>query len=265
MKIGFIGAGKMGGAILKGLLDSGFAKKEDIVASEFNEEFAQKVSKEYGVKAITDNNELVKSSDVVIVCTKPFVIKEVLAGVKDSFDSSKLVISIAAGISSETIEGIIGQVPVVRVMPNTPAFLAQGMTVLAKGRYTSDAQLEFAREIFSKVGKATILPENLIDAATGISGSGPAFFYLVIEALAQGGQKLGLDADVALELAAQTAVGAAEMIMQTGKTPELLRKEVTTPGGCTAVGLEVLDKAKVVDVFVETVRATAQKATELGK
>jgi len=264
MKIGFIGAGKMGGAILKGLVSSGFAKQEDIIASEINEEFAKKVSAEYGVKAITDNNELVKSVDVVIVCTKPFVIKEVLGAIQ-TFDSSKLVISIAAGISTETIEGIIGDVSVVRVMPNMPAFLAQGMTVLAKGKFTSDAQLEFAREIFSKVGKATILTENLIDAATGISGSGPAFFYLIIEALAKGGEKLGLAPDVALELAAQTAIGSAEMIMQTGKTPETLRVEVTTPGGSTAVGLDVLKEAKVVDTFIETVRATAQKAAELGK
>lgn len=221
MKIGFIGAGKMGGAILKGLLESGFAKKEDVMASEFNQEFADKVAQEYGIKAITDNNELVKSVDVVIVCTKPFVIKEVLEGVKNSFDSSKLIISIAAGISTQTIENIIGEVPIVRVMPNTPAFLAQGMTVLSKGNFTSDEQLNFAREIFSKVGKAEIISENLIDAATGISGSGPAFFYLIIEALASGGEKLGLDADLALQLAAQTAIGSAEMIMQTGKHPKL--------------------------------------------
>lgn len=265
MKIGFIGAGKMGGAILKGLVSSGFVLREDIMASEVNEEFAQKVSQEFGIKAITDNNELVKNTDVIIICTKPFVIKEVLEGIKTSFDSSKLVISIAAGISSTTIEEIIGKVAVVRVMPNTPAFLSQGMTVLSKGKYTSDSQLEFAREIFSKVGKAFILPENLIDVATGISGSGPAFFYLVIEALARGGENLGLDAKTALELAAQTAIGSAEMILQTGKAPELLRKEVTTPGGCTEVGLNVLSDAKIFEVFVETVAATAKKAAELGK
>lgn len=265
MKIGFIGAGKMGGAILKGLVNSGFVLRENIMASEANEEFAQKVSKEYSIKAITDNNELVKNTDVIIICTKPFVIKEVLEGIKMSLDSSKLVISIAAGVSSSTIEEIIGEIPVVRVMPNTPAFLSQGMTVLSKGKYTSDSQLEFARRIFSKVGKALILPENLIDAATGISGSGPAFFYLVIEALAQGGKNLGLDADIALELAAQTAIGSAEMVLQTGKSPELLRKEVTTPGGCTEVGLGVLSDAKIFEVFVETVAATAKKAAELGK
>lgn len=265
MKIGFIGAGKMGGAILKGLVDSGFILREDVVVSEINEEFAQKISQEYGVKTVTDNNELVKNTDVVIICTKPFVIKEVLENIKTSVDSSKFLISIAAGISTETIEKIVGEVPVVRVMPNTPAFLSKGMTVLSKGKYASQEQLEFAQEIFSKVGKASILPENLIDAATGISGSGPAFFYLFIEALAKGGENLGLDGAVALELAAQTAIGAAEMVLQTGKSPEFLRKEVTTPGGCTEVGLNVLSDAKIFETLTKTVAATAKKATELGK
>lgn len=264
MKIGFIGAGKMGGAILKGLINSHFAAKEDIMASEISEEAAKKVSEEFGIKTVTDNNELVKNVDVIIVCTKPFVAKEVLEGIKDSVDNSKLVISIIVGLKTEKIEDILGSVPVVRVMPNTPALLTEGMTVLAKGKYTSDEQLNFATEIFSKVGKATILEENLIDAATGISGSGPAFFYLVIEALAKGGTDLDLDKDIALELAAQTAIGAAHMIMETGKTPEVLRQEVTTPGGCTAVGLDVLAQHKVFDTFVETVKATAKKATELG-
>ena len=265
MKIGFIGAGNMGGAILKGLVESGFVSKDNIIVSETTEEFAQKISKEYGVKTVTDNNELVKNVDVVILCTKPFVVKEVLEGVKNSFESSKLLISIAAGISTSTMENILENIPVIRVMPNTPAFLSKGMTVLSKGKYANESQLEFAREIFSKVGKAVILPENLIDAATGISGSGPAFFYLVIEALAKGGEKLGLDTATALELSAQTAIGAAEMILQTGKSPEILRKEVTTPGGCTEVGLNVLSDAKAFEIFEETVAATAKKATELGK
>ena len=265
MKIGFIGAGKMGGAILKGLIDSDFISRDKITVSEINEEFAQKISSEYGVKAITDNNELVQNADIIIICTKPFVIKDVLEGIKTSIDPSKVLISIAAGISTSTIEKIVGEFPVVRVMPNTPAFLSKGMTVLSKGKYASDSQLDFAREIFSKVGKATILPENLIDAATGISGSGPAFFYFIIEALAKGGENLGLDSKTALELSAQTALGAAEMIMRTGKSPEILRKEVTTPGGCTEVGVDVLFDAKIVDILAETVSVTAKKAKELGK
>jgi pyrroline-5-carboxylate reductase len=265
MKIGFIGAGKMGGAILKGLINSGFAKKEDIAVAELNPEIAEHISSEFGIKTHNDSNLLVKESDVIIICTKPFVIKEVLEGIKTSVDKSKLIISIAAGISTATIEGILGNIPVVRVMPNTPAFLGHGMSGLSKGSYASDEQLNFACEIFSKVGKAITIEENLIDALTGISGSGPAFFYLVIEALAKGGEELGLDPAVALELSAQTAIGSAHMIMETGKTPEVLRKEVTTPGGCTAVGLDVLAEAKVFDAFVETVKATAKKAEELGK
>lgn len=265
MRIGFIGAGKMGGAILKGLIDSGFAAKENIIASERDEISAQNVAKEYGINALSDNNQLVQECDVIVVCTKPFVMKEVLEGIKTSVNSNKLIISIAAGITTSKMENILGEIPVIRVMPNTPAFLSQGMSVLSKGKFASDEQLQLAKKMFSKVGKAIILEENLIDAATGISGSGPAFMYLFIEALAKGGTDIGLDKDVALELACQTAIGAAHMIMETGKTPETLRVEVTTPGGCTAVGLDVLAENKVFDILAETVKATAKKAFELGQ
>ena len=265
MKIGFIGAGKMGGAILKGLIESGFASKPDIMASERDEQSAQAVSETYGIKTFSDNNELARACDVIVVCTKPFVINEVLEGIKNSVNTNQLIVSIAAGVATEKIENILGQVPIIRVMPNTPAFLSQGMSVLSKGKYANDEHLQFTKEMFSQVGKAIILEENLIDAATGISGSGPAFMYLFIEALAKGGVDLGLDKDVALGLASQTAVGAAHMIMQTGKTPETLRTEVTTPGGCTAVGLEVLAEGKVFDILVQTVKATAKKAFELGQ
>ena len=264
MEIGFIGAGKMGGAILKGLIESGFVSSREIMASERDEESAQKVSKEYGIKTVFDNNQLVQECDVIVICTKPFVMKEVLEGIKNSVNTGKLVISIVAGVTTEKMEEILGAIPVVRVMPNTPALLSCGMSVLSKGKYADYEHLNFTQEMFSQVGKAIILEENLMDAATGISGSGPAFMYLFIEALAKGGTDLGLDKDIALELASQTAIGAANMIMQTGKTPEDLRIEVTTPGGCTAVGLDVLAEGKVFDTLVETVKATAKKAFELG-
>lgn len=264
MKIGFIGAGKMGGAVLKGLISSNFVEKENITVSELNKDIAQQINDEFGVKTISDGNQLAKKSDVIIICTKPFVIKEVLKGIKDSLTKEKLLISIAAGVSTKTIEDIIGEIPVVRVMPNTPAFLGHGMSGLSKGKYATSEQLQFACDIFSKVGKTVTIEENLIDALTGISGSGPAFFYLVIEALAKGGENLGLPFDIALELAAQTAIGSAHMVMETNKTPQVLRQEVTTPGGCTAVGLDVLEKAKAFEAFMETVKATAKKAKELG-
>lgn len=265
MKIGFIGAGKMGGAILKGLIESGFAPSQNIMASERDEQSAQNVSREYGITTYSDNNALVQECDVIVVCTKPFVITEVLEGIKSTITPEKLLISIAAGVTTDTMEQILGNIPVVRVMPNTPAFLSCGMSVLSKGKYADYEHMIFTQEMFSQVGKAIILEENLMDAATGISGSGPAFMYLFIEALAKGGADLGLDKNIALELAAQTAIGAAHMIMQTGKTPETLRTEVTTPGGCTAVGLDVLAEGKVFDILVDTVKATAKKAAELGR
>lgn len=265
MKIGFVGAGKMGGAILKSLIESGFVSRQEIMASERDEALAQKIANGYGIKTVFDNNQLVQESDVIVICTKPFVIKEVLEGMKNSVNSGKLVISIVAGVTTEKMEEILGQIPVVRVMPNTPAFLSCGMSVLSKGKYADYEHLSFTQEMFSQVGKAIILEEKLMDAATGISGSGPAFMYLFIEALAKGGTDLGLDKDIALVLASQTAIGAANMIMQTGKTPEDLRVEVTTPGGCTAVGLDVLAEGKVFDILVDTVKATAKKAFELGQ
>lgn len=264
MRIGFIGAGKMGGAIIKGLIASNFISNGHILASEINEQNAKKVASELGIAVVTDNNILVEKSDIVVICTKPFIMEEVLNGIQSSANNKKLFISIAAGVTTEKMENILGDVPVVRVMPNTPAFLGEGMSVLAKGKFASKEQILLAQKMFDQVGKTAIIKEDLMDAATGISGSGPAFMYLVIEALAKGGIELGLDEDIALELASQTAIGAAKMVMETGKSPEQLRVEVTTPGGCTEVGLNVMNDKNVSGIFNEVVKATARKAKELG-
>jgi pyrroline-5-carboxylate reductase len=265
-KIGFIGAGNMGKAIIKGLLDSKFIAKENILASEISKSAADKVSLELGIKVFTDNSELVKNSDIIILCVKPHFIQPVIEDINDYLTDKKLIISIAAGISTNFIEKITNaKIPVIRVMPNTPALVGEGMTAVCKGKYTSNEQLKYALELFSKVGRSIEVQEKFINAVTGISGSGPAFMYTIIEALADGGVKLGLPKPIAIELAAQTAIGSAKMILETGKHPSVLKDEVTTPGGTTIAGLMVMEENNVRSALSKTVQETARVADELGK
>ena len=264
-KIGFIGAGKMGGAIIKGVLDSGFLTKENIVISENSEHTAKIASEILGLPVDTDNNALVRNSDIIFLCTKPFVLRDVISGIKTELTGDKLLVSIAAGISTETIESAAGvEIPVIRVMPNTPALVGEGMTAVCKGKYADSEHINLVMDIFSQIGRCVEVPEKLIDAVTGISGSGPAFFYLMIEAMADGGVKLGIPKATALELAAQTALGAAKMILETGKHPSVLKDEVTTPGGCTAAGLSVMEEQKIRAGLIRTVEETARVAKGLG-
>lgn len=264
-RIGFIGAGVMGGAIIKGLISSDFIQKENIIASEVTQELAQKAFDALGIKVVTDNKELIKNSDVIVLATKPYIIKKLLVSLKDFFSEDKLVISIAAGVSTETIEETLEQqIPVIRTMPNTPALIGEGMTAVCRGKYVKDEQIKFAAELFSKVGRYVEVPENLINAVTGISGSGPAFVYLMIEALADGGLKLGLPKKTAIELAAQTFIGAAKLVLETGKHPSVLKDEVTTPGGTTIAGLATMESEGVRSALIKTVGETARVAKELG-
>jgi len=264
-KIGFIGAGNMGKAIINGLLNSNFLTKDRVLASEVSEQTAKKVSSELGITVLTDNKELVKTSDIIILCIKPYFIQSVLEEIKNCLTENKLLISIAAGISTEFIEkNIGGKIPVIRVMPNTPALVGEGMAAICKGRFASDKQAEFALELFSKVGRSIEVQEKFINAVTGISGSGPAYMYTIIEALADGGVKLGLPKSTAIELAAQTAIGAAKMVLETGKHPSVLKDEVTTPGGTTIAGLMVMEENKIRSALAKTVIETAKVAGELG-
>jgi len=265
LKIGFIGAGTMGKAIIKGLINSGFITKENISASEVTHELANKAEKEIGIKVFTDNNELVKSSDIIVLSTKPYAVGEVLNDIKNNLTEDKIIISIAAGISTEFIENAINKkISVIRVMPNTPALIGEGMTAICRGKYTTKANISFANKLFSKVGRCIEVQEKLINAVTGISGSGPAFVYLIIEALADGGLKLGLPKKTAIELAAQTLIGASKMVLETGKHPSVLKDEVTTPGGTTIAGLAVMEENKIHSALMKTVEETARVSASLG-
>lgn len=264
-KIGFIGAGKMATAIIKGIIDSEFCKSENISVSDVNSEALEKMKNDLKITPVSSNNEVVKNSDIVFFAVKPFVLKDVLSGIKEDLKGDKLVVSIAAGVSTSTIEEFTGDLPVIRVMPNTPAFVKAGMSAVCKGKYAKDEHADLICKIFNSLGVAVKEEEKNIDVITAVSGSGPAYFYCFINEFAKAGEKYGLDKQTALTLAAQTALGSAKMVMETGVPVEQLIINVTTPGGCTEVGNNILADNKISDIIDEVVKGTMDKAAALGK
>lgn len=265
-EIAFIGAGKMASAVIKGLLSSQSFDKNSIRAAEVNEETAKKAQNDLGISVFKDAKEAIKGADIILVATKPFVVEEILESLKSEITEKQLIVSIAAGITFEKIERILGaNQRIVRVMPNTPALLEAGMSAVCKNSAAHLEDLEKIVDIFSKIGKAIVCEEKDIDAVTGVSGSGPAFYYYIIEQIARAGEKLGLDYKTALELSAQTALGAAKMVLETGHTPEELIRMVTTPGGTTAEGNKVLAESNISAILFETVRKTAEKSAQMSK
>ena len=264
-KIGFIGGGKMATAIMKGIINSNWCQSKNIIVSDKNEETLKLLEKNYNVKTTTNNIDVVKESNILLFAVKPFVLRDVLEEIKPHITKKHTIISIAAGISINTIEEIVGNVPIIRVMPNTPALVNEGMSAVCKGTYATDETSKLAVEIFNSVGKVVESEEKYIDIITAISGSGPAFYYYIIDEIAKAGEKLGLDYQTCLKLSAQTAYGAAKMIMDTDVSPEQLIINVTTPGGCTEVGNKVLKEQKISDILFDTIDLTKKKAFELGK
>ena len=264
--IGFIGAGKMATAIIKGLLSSGLFDKDHIIASEPNKDYAHKIEKELGIKMVHNNREAAAEADIILLAVKPFVVKEVLTEIEDRIDDTKLIVTIAAGISSKKVEDVLEKTArVVKVMPNTPALLGVGMSAVCKGDHASDEDFDEVVKIFESVGKVVKVKEQEIDAITGVSGSGPAFYYYIIDAIAKAGEKLGLDYDTALLLSAQTALGSAKMVLESGVDPQQLITNVTTPGGTTAEGNKVLNESNISEILFETVKKTAEKSALMGK
>lgn len=264
-KIGFIGGGKMASAILKGIINSSLFKNDEIIVSDKNQASLDMLKNDFGINITSSNSDVVKNSEIVLFAVKPFVLRDVLEEIKPFITEKNTVLSIAAGISISTIEEIIGKFPVVRIMPNTPALVNEGMSAVCKGNFAGDRHEKIAEEIMSSVGKVIKTEEKYIDIITAISGSGPAFYYYIINEIAKAGEKLGLDYQTCLKLSAQTAYGSAKMIMDTNVSPEQLIINVTTPGGCTAVGNDVLKDRNVSDILFETIEKTKQKAFELGK
>ncbi|MDI6693384.1 MAG: pyrroline-5-carboxylate reductase [Anaerosomatales bacterium] len=262
-RIAIIGGGRMGEAIVAGLLASGAARPEEISVAEPNED-RRTVFESHGVVAVPDGHEIVRDADIVILAVKPQVIDAVLAHLADEVPREAIVVSIAAGVETRRIEALLpAGVAVVRVMPNTPAMVGAGMSVVCGGAAASDQAVEAVRSLFEALGTAIVLDERYFDVATAISGSGPAYVALVADALARAGVAQGLSKDVALALALQTIKGTAELIERTGSHPEALIDAVASPGGTTIAAVQVLEERAVRAAFGEAVAAAVRRAREL--
>jgi len=262
-KIVFIGGGNIAEAILKGLSGSGLGA-ENIRVSDPSKNVRDKLRNLYGVVAESDNKLAVSWGDIIILAVKPDSVDSICREVAGSING-KLLVSVAAGIRSNSILNLFGpETRVIRVMPNTPALVGEGMSVLALAGEATTDDLEIVKNIFETVGRAVVVPEKLMDAVTGLSGSGPAYVFLMIEALADGGVKSGLPRDNAMLLAAQTVLGAARMVLETGLHPGVLKDKVASPGGTTIEGLHVLEKAGLRGILMDAVSAAAEKSKILG-
>ena len=264
MKIGFLGAGAMGGAILSGAVKTGVVKAEDVYVSDFSDAIKAKY-KEMGCHIADSNEELGKSVDILVACVKPQYAAAALSELGDSLDG-KAMISIMAGLTTESLREMTGgSFRLLRLMPNTPALVGCGAFALDSGTDLTAEEKEFAQKLFESIGIVEWMPENLIDTACGLSGAGPAYIYLVIEALADGGVAKGLPRKPAQNLAAQTVMGAARMVLETGQHPGFLKDQVCSPGGNTIIGIKTLEEHGVRGAFIDTVVKATERAQELGK
>jgi pyrroline-5-carboxylate reductase len=265
MRVAVLGAGKMGGILLQAFLDSGLFAPEQIVATVAHEGRAKALSLQYGVTVTTDNVVAVTGADVVLLGVKPQQMGDVVRHIAGALTPGTLLISVAASVKTSVIEEAAGAGScVIRSMPNTPAKVGAGVTALCRGAHATDAQMELAQKIFETVGRAVVVDEKHMDAVTGLSGSGPAFLYIIIEALAEAGVNVGLPRDVATLLAAQTTYGAAKMVLETGSHPALLKDEVTTPAGCTVDGILELEEGGLRVTLIKAVKRATERAKQLG-
>ena len=263
-KIGFIGGGNMAEALIKGLLAGEFPA-ERIMASEPSEIRRNHLEETFAIELTEDNTEVLRKSEIIVLAIKPQIAAEVLEEIAAEYSGDKLIVSILAGISCATIEKYFQGAPrVVRVMPNTPALVGEGASAICRGHNASKEDLQLVRQIFEAVGKVQVIDERQMDAVTGLSGSGPAYIYTVIEALADGGVREGLRRDVAHALAVQTVVGAALMVRETGVHPAILRDQVCSPGGTAITGVSTLEKKGLRTTLMEAVSAAAARSRELG-
>lgn len=264
-KVGFLGAGNMGEAMIKGLLQAGLVPPASIAATDVRRERLDQIVKQYGIRAAKSNPALVTESDVVILAVKPQIMASVLHEIGASIDG-RLLISIAAGIPTRTLRAHLGRpARLIRVMPNTPALVLEGVTAIARAEGLEAGDLEIAQELFGAVGRVVVLDEDALDAVTGLSGSGPAYVAIVIESLADGGVKMGLDRATAMTLAAQTVLGSAKLILDTGAHPGQLKDMVSSPGGTTIAGIAALEEGGVRRTFINAVERATQRSRELGK
>jgi len=264
-RVAVLGAGKIGGILLKALLEKGRLSPQSTVATVQHEDRARALAEKLGIPVGTDNLAAVRKADIVLVCVKPPVVQEVMEQIRAKVSKKQLIVSVAASVPTSQIEKALAhEVPVIRAMPNTPCLLGCGMTALCKGKYADARHVETACALFNVVGKTVVVDEKHMDAVTGLSASGPAYIYIILESLAEGGVKVGLPRDVATLLAAQTALGAATVVLETGDHPALLKDAVTTPAGCTIDGIMELEEGKLRVTLIKAVVKATQRAKELA-
>jgi len=262
-RLGFIGAGKLAGSVIRGLMRAKFCPPGEIIASEPNEQTRAALQKESGVSVTADNAEVAEKAEVVFIGVKPAMVLPVLVELSDKLQH-KLLISLAGGVRISSMEKI-ADARFMRALTNTPSAICRAATGIAHGNRTTDEDVDLATKIFGAIGVVVEIKEEQIDAVTALSGSGPAFVYTVIEALAAGGTKMGLPNDVALELATQTALGAAALMQESKMSPEELRKMVVTPGGTTAAGLAVMEKLGASESLITAIEAATKRGQEMAK
>lgn len=266
-KIGFIGSGNMGEALISGLVMSKATRPENIICSDVRKEPLNEIHEKYGVLTTTSNMEVAERSDIVIYATKPQIIGKVLKQTASALDRSKLIISIAAGVPLAAIAaGLQKELRLVRVMPNICAFVKASATAIAAGEYVEDGDIELAKAIFDSVGISVFIEENiLMDAFTGLSGSGPAYIFMIVDAMADAGVKMGLSRKDSLLLSSQTVLGAAKMLLESKEHPGQLKDRVTSPGGTAIAGIHTLEAGGLRTTIINAVESATNRSMELGK
>lgn len=262
--ITFLGGGNMASAIIRGLLRAG-TPPERITATVRRSEKRTELEQAFGIRVLTDNLAAARDAEIIVLAVKPQAFDKLLTTVAPAIDHKKLVLSIAAGVPIAALERRLGAgARIVRAMPNTPSLVGLGATALSGGEHATEDDLRLAQAIFDSVGITTVVDESLLDAVTGLSGSGPAYIFLIIEALSDAGVKVGLSRHVALKLAAQTVLGSAKLLMETGQHPGHLKDQVTSPGGTAIAGLHTLEAGGLRTTLIDAVEAATRRAKELG-
>ncbi len=264
-KVAFIGCGNMGSALISGTLKSGVISKDKVLATDVRPERLEYIREREGVSTTQSNRKAVEKSDVIVLAVKPQVIEQVLSEIREVMTGNKMVISIAAGITTGFIEKALGrEVAVVRVMPNTPCLLGTGASGISPGKYAGDEEEAIAEEMMRGVGIVVKVPEEMLDAVTALSGSGPAYIFYIVESLVEAGMEMGLSEEDARKLVGQTVLGAAKMVMEAGESPQSLKDRVASPGGTTEAALRYLEEKGLQKVLIAAVKEAAKRSKELS-
>jgi len=264
-RVAVLGAGKMGGILLQALLKNNLLSPELTRATVQHEERANALATKLNITVGTDNAAAIKGADIILIAVKPQIVQEVLREIRGQVTPGQLIVSVAAAVTTSVIESCLPEnTPVIRAMPNTPCSVGSGMTALCKGKCADAAHVAMTCQMFDQVGRTVVVDEKYMDAVTGLSASGPAYIYIILESLAEAGVKVGLPRDIATLLAAQTTLGAARVMLETGDHPALLKDAVTTPAGCTIDGIMELEEGKLRVTLIKAVVRATQRAKELA-